>query len=133
MESGASHMTLEAVAERSGVSKGGLIYHFPSKELLLQAMVERMTERYDQLRRKFAEEGCTNALAAEIKLLHGKTSEEIRLSAALLAVAANQPELTCKMRERLREHFSARSFATTISRARPSCCSPRWDCTSTTC
>jgi AcrR family transcriptional regulator len=37
-------MTLEAVAERAGLSKGGLLYNFPSKDALLQAMVERMVE-----------------------------------------------------------------------------------------
>jgi len=37
---GARHLTLDAVAREAGVSKGGLLYHFPSKEGLLTAMVE---------------------------------------------------------------------------------------------
>jgi len=41
---GARHMTLDAVAREAGVSKGGLLYHFPSKESLLSAMVERYVE-----------------------------------------------------------------------------------------
>ena len=40
-EVGAGHLTLEAVARAAGVSKGGLLYHFPSKEALLQAMIDR--------------------------------------------------------------------------------------------
>jgi len=40
-EIGAKHLTLDAVAARAGVSKGGLLYHFPSKEDLLTAMVQR--------------------------------------------------------------------------------------------
>lgn len=32
--------SLDAIAERSGVSKGGLKYHFPSKEALLCALAE---------------------------------------------------------------------------------------------
>ena len=32
LRKGASRMTLEAVAREAGVSKGGLLYHFPSKE-----------------------------------------------------------------------------------------------------
>ena len=39
-EMGARHLTLEAVAREAGVSKGGLLYHFPSKDALLAAMVE---------------------------------------------------------------------------------------------
>jgi AcrR family transcriptional regulator len=31
VEEGVSRMTLEAVAREAGVSKGGLLYHFPSK------------------------------------------------------------------------------------------------------
>lgn len=45
---GAAHLTLDAVAERAGLSKGGLLYHFPTKELLLQAMVDRHMHRIDQ-------------------------------------------------------------------------------------
>lgn len=40
-EDGARRLSLDAVAERAGVSKGGLLYHFPSKSELLQAMVAR--------------------------------------------------------------------------------------------
>lgn len=40
-DSGALHLSLDAVAERAGVSKGGLLYNFPSKETLLKALVAR--------------------------------------------------------------------------------------------
>lgn len=39
-EIGLAHLSLEAVAERAGVSKGGLLYHFPTKQALLLAVVE---------------------------------------------------------------------------------------------
>ncbi|MFF0817075.1 TetR/AcrR family transcriptional regulator [Rhodococcus sp. NPDC003318] len=45
---GLSQVTLEAVAAEAGVSKGGLLYHFPSKEALLAGMVRRLGERSDQ-------------------------------------------------------------------------------------
>jgi AcrR family transcriptional regulator len=41
LEQGATALTLEAVAARAGVSKGGLLYHFPSKDALIEGMVER--------------------------------------------------------------------------------------------
>lgn len=37
---GPAHLSLDAVAERAGISKGGLLYHFPTKQALLQAIVE---------------------------------------------------------------------------------------------
>ncbi|NDL56628.1 TetR/AcrR family transcriptional regulator [Phytoactinopolyspora mesophila] len=39
---GLSAVTLESVAEAAGVSKGGLLYHFATKEAMLDAFVERM-------------------------------------------------------------------------------------------
>lgn len=44
VESGVPNLTLDAVATRAGVSKGGLLYHFPSKETLLMAMIQRIHE-----------------------------------------------------------------------------------------
>lgn len=46
-EVGANHMSLDAVAARAGISKGGLLYLFPSKVALLQGMVERYVERLE--------------------------------------------------------------------------------------
>lgn len=44
-EEGASSLSLDAVAARAGVSKGGLLYHFPSKNALLRAMVAEHVAR----------------------------------------------------------------------------------------
>ncbi|WP_305091662.1 TetR/AcrR family transcriptional regulator [Prescottella sp. R16] len=48
LDVGVTQVTLEAVAGVAGVSKGGLLYHFPSKESLLASMVRRLGERSDQ-------------------------------------------------------------------------------------
>jgi AcrR family transcriptional regulator len=42
VEQGAAHLTLERVAARAGVSKGGLLYHFPSKAALVDGLAERL-------------------------------------------------------------------------------------------
>lgn len=39
-EAGIGHFSLDAVAARAGLSKGGLLYNFPSKSKLLEALVE---------------------------------------------------------------------------------------------
>lgn len=41
-EDGERGATLEAVAARAGVSKGGLLYHFGSKEALAEGLLERL-------------------------------------------------------------------------------------------
>ncbi len=41
---GQAATTLDAVAARAGVSKGGLLYHFRSKEALAEALIARLDE-----------------------------------------------------------------------------------------
>ncbi|RSN09959.1 TetR/AcrR family transcriptional regulator [Streptomyces sp. WAC 05977] len=42
IEQGPGGVTLEAVAAHAGVSKGGLLYHFGSKEALVEGLMERL-------------------------------------------------------------------------------------------
>jgi AcrR family transcriptional regulator len=44
---GMSAVTLDAVSAASGVSKGGLLHHFPTKNALLDALFESLLERFD--------------------------------------------------------------------------------------
>lgn len=43
-----SKLTLDAVAEEAGVSKGGLLYHFSSKSQLLEAVVDRWEAGFEE-------------------------------------------------------------------------------------
>lgn len=45
-ESGAAALTLDAVAARAGLSKGGLLHHFPSKDRLIEGMAARITVKW---------------------------------------------------------------------------------------
>ena len=45
-ERGADAITLDAVARRAGVSKGGLLHHFPSRTALLDALFEELWKRF---------------------------------------------------------------------------------------
>jgi AcrR family transcriptional regulator len=44
---GVAGLTLEAAAREAGVSKGGLLYHFASKEALVTAMLARLAEHIE--------------------------------------------------------------------------------------
>jgi AcrR family transcriptional regulator len=48
-ETGPGNLSLDAVAAKAGVSKGGLLYHFPSKSKLLEATVETVVQDYDRM------------------------------------------------------------------------------------
>lgn len=46
LESGGRTFTLDAVALRAGISKGGLVYSFPTKDSLVRAALEREMARF---------------------------------------------------------------------------------------
>ena len=56
IEQGVERLTLEQVAAEAGISKGGLLYHFPTKEALIKSMIshylERFTEDFNQAAEK---------------------------------------------------------------------------------
>lgn len=48
LRDGAASLTLESVAKQAGVSKGGLFYHFATKQALAAAMVDRLVAKFDE-------------------------------------------------------------------------------------
>lgn len=47
IEHGLHAVTLERVAGVAGISKGGLLYHFPTKEALITALAQRLADAAD--------------------------------------------------------------------------------------
>ncbi|WP_421916013.1 TetR family transcriptional regulator [Mesorhizobium sp.] len=47
-ETGPGSLSLDAVASRAGVSKGGLLYNFPTKAKLMQGLVEDYLHEFEQ-------------------------------------------------------------------------------------
>lgn len=112
IEVGAHHLTLDAVAAKAGVSKGGLMYHFPNKEALIDAMVNRRferTEEYIRNQRALLEEGQGKGLIAYILSCLEHDHKTRKLSAALLAAVAHNPKHLLPYRKeyrRLLEEFA---------------------------
>lgn len=109
VDEGAARLTIDAVAERSGVSKGGVLYHFPCKEALLEGMLAYHMERAEARRTALYDampECPSRQLICEIQFLLGPRDpdEQVR-AAAVLAIIANQPELMESLRERKRKRI----------------------------
>lgn len=81
LEGGLSQITLESVAAQAGVSKGGLLYHFPSKDALFAGMVRRMSDRYAD---EFTQSGRRSV--AEWYLRTADDPAEVALYRSLIAV-----------------------------------------------
>lgn len=45
LRDGVAHLTLDAVAAEAGLSKGGVLYNFPTKDDLIRGMVTRLIEQ----------------------------------------------------------------------------------------
>ncbi|WP_424535980.1 TetR/AcrR family transcriptional regulator [Sphaerisporangium viridialbum] len=95
-DQGAQCLTLSAVAERAGVSKGGLLYHFSTKEALIKGMIERLIADFDELVAAQDESTYTRAyLAATFTAIQ---SGRLRRWAVVTG-AAGDPELLAPLRE----------------------------------
>lgn len=103
---GIANLTLDAVAAEAGLSKGGLLHHFPSKDRLVAAMVRRSAEAW----RKCYTEGyeraapgpgrqCRALLEHCLSDAKGWTQELQRSSSACFAALAQNPSLIAPMRE----------------------------------
>ncbi|GAA4207852.1 TetR/AcrR family transcriptional regulator [Microbispora amethystogenes] len=95
-DQGAQALTLAAVAERAGVSKGGLLYHFSTKEALVKGMIERLIADFDALIEAQGESTYTRSYVAATF----EAVETGRLRRwAVVTGAAGDPALLAPLRE----------------------------------
>lgn len=107
-QAGAAHLTMDAVAAESGLSKGGVLYHFPSKRSLLEGMLQKVLEDIELRTGGYRDAfGSTPgaALRARIRADSEQSPAERGMALALLATAAEDPELLDPAREFIRGAF----------------------------
>jgi AcrR family transcriptional regulator len=107
LSAGVARLTLDAAAEAAGLSRGGVLYHFPSRPALVSAMVARLADRFDEMLaaqrsagpvergayvRAYVEDTFSPADAEQAQ--RGQ-----RLGGAVLAAMASEPELLAPLRE----------------------------------
>ena len=114
---GPAHLTLETAANEAKVSKGGLFYHFRSKEALLEAMIRRSMELLESEHVKVAESltGERNGklkanIIGTLRHLEGQRP----VLTAVIAAIANDPKLVEPMRESIRKEFQELSKDLTL-------------------
>ncbi len=106
---GAAHLTIEAVALEAGLSKGGVLYHFPNKRSMLEGMLHKvLTDVGERTARYRAEMGDQSSGAIRARLLaeQEQSDQERAMSLALLAAAAEDPGLLDPAREFIRQSFA---------------------------
>lgn len=99
---GIFNFTLEAVAKEAGMSKGGLLYHYPSKEALVEGMVEHLAANYTAKIESNAENDPVNTgkwTRAFLNVTFNQTYQNKDMNAGLLAAKAVKPELLYPIKE----------------------------------
>ena len=104
---GPGNLSLDAVAAEAGVSKGGLLYHFPSKAKLLEALVEHHLSKLDAILRAEEATGRPNAaITAYLNQFLQDSERQKAPASGLLAALAENPQLLEPVRRRERDFLA---------------------------
>ncbi|WP_044564788.1 TetR/AcrR family transcriptional regulator [Azospirillum sp. B4] len=99
---GAGKLTLDAIARESGISKGGVMHQFRTKQAVLEALLEhQMVYSADVTRTHLAELGPDHPeaqLVAQIETLRHVVSDPHSVAFALLGAMAEDPQLLTNVR-----------------------------------
>lgn len=101
LEEGASNLTLSLVAKRAGISKGGVLYHFQTKALLLEALLDFLVDQFEeQVEAVFREQECS-WLAAYLRASFPRDQAgHVRETNILFQLVTVQPELESRLQNR---------------------------------
>ncbi len=107
-ERGAGALTYDEIAHESGVTRGGITYHFPTKQRLLQALVEQDIEQWRTVEVEHRPDDCPAEAAELIGVLRTFTAaepERRRFVAGMLGAATLDPPVIDAAREYERERL----------------------------
>ena len=102
IEQGVERLTLDQVAAEAGISKGGLLYHFPTKQALIKGMINQYLERFTEDFHQAAEKeddspGRWNR--AYLVTTFADNQRMPRMSSGMLAALATDPTLLAPLQE----------------------------------
>lgn len=99
---GINAFTIEAVAQEAGVTKGGVLHHFPSKEALINALIDQMVVGFSsRLEAELAAEPEGQPgrwLRAYIRTIFSVQYDEINLIPALASAVAGDQHMLNRIR-----------------------------------
>jgi AcrR family transcriptional regulator len=86
---GPGALTLEAVAAEAGVSKGGLLYHFATKDDLIGALIEDWLDGFEAEVAELADDG--GWARAYARVAGARSAEQRAMDVALVVAVASGP------------------------------------------
>lgn len=98
-EVGPGHLSLDAVAQRASVSKGGLLYNFPSKAKLLEALVEQHLADFGAALNEKEKHQANGLGAAYLELFITELEQRQPPPSGVLAAMAENPDFLVPVRQ----------------------------------
>lgn len=113
-ESGAGALTFDELSRVSGVTRGGITYHFPTKDALLRGLLEHDMEQWQASEAACTPKDCPCPQRAElIGFIRSHTSRDDnrrRFVAGMLSAAVHEPELLDACRTEIRARFAGQTW-----------------------
>lgn len=98
---GAGKITIDTVAKEAGLSKGGVLYNYPTKKALLSGLLDAMLAEHRELLESVPERHPARTLRGHLETVLQSQEVDDDLSMAILATAASDPQLLDPLRGEL--------------------------------
>ncbi|MEL7537698.1 MAG: TetR/AcrR family transcriptional regulator [Pseudomonadota bacterium] len=109
MDRGSGALTFEELVEESGVTRGGITYHFRTKQELLTALVAQDLEQWEEIEAALRPADLEPETADLIAFLRSHTSrreDKRRLVAGMMTAFTHDPPVLDPIREHERERLA---------------------------
>ncbi|MGH8110284.1 MAG: TetR/AcrR family transcriptional regulator [Arenimonas sp.] len=105
---GAGNLTYDQLVKESGVTRGGITYHFPTKDLLLRALMERDMQQWEAMEKNLRprmENQQAADLIGSLRAMTRTSDEQRRFVAGMLSAVTHDQELLEPVRELNRQRY----------------------------
>ncbi len=93
------------MARESGLSKGGVLYNFPSKKALLSGLLDQMLTSHRALSETLPHDLPSRILRGQLETMLQMQKTDVDLAMAILAAAASDPQLLDPLRAELSDQI----------------------------
>jgi AcrR family transcriptional regulator len=101
-EQGAGKLTFEGLVQESGITRGGITYHFATKQTLLRALLEADMEQWRELEDSYRPDdfsGPVAALLTDIRCHTARNEDRRRFVAGMVSAVTHDRTLLDPVRE----------------------------------
>ncbi|HET8692630.1 MAG TPA: TetR/AcrR family transcriptional regulator [Steroidobacteraceae bacterium] len=110
---GAGALTYEGLVQASGITRGGITYHFPTKEALLRGLLDDDFRQWDDAEAALTPTDCdpeTAKLLGFIRTLTAQDESHRRFLCGMLSAATLDPSLMDPCRQELRDRLGRKQW-----------------------